>query len=172
MSSSTENPGRIGEFDHFLRSITPKLGDPTYSLLKAHLLFEELLSAYVANLLPHASALSEARLSFAQLLAVARSCSPHLGPEDWRWRAISKLSKMRSMLAHNLEPDRFKQEEQSYIDLIVSSLGTELPDPGHTSVSVVRQGQEQAVYLAVDMATVGLLGSLTGSLGLVPEGEF
>ena len=41
----------------YMRWITPTPGDPTYSLLKAHLLFEELLRTYLAHNLPHADAL-------------------------------------------------------------------------------------------------------------------
>src|SRR5688572_6119426 len=89
--------------ENYLNFITPIPGDPTYSLLKAHLLFEELLRAYLTRTLRHPGALEGARLTFVQLLAVARSCSS-APPDHWCWAAVGKLNKLRNMLSHEAAP--------------------------------------------------------------------
>jgi hypothetical protein len=61
--------------DRFLSTITLQQGDPTFSILKAHLLFEEILRAHLELCLPNPRALAGARLSFAQVLALVRALS-------------------------------------------------------------------------------------------------
>jgi hypothetical protein len=166
MPKRSADRAAVSDYDRLLRSITPRLGDPTYSLLKAHLCFEEILNVYLDAVLPHPSALAGSRLSFAQLLAVARSSSPHLGPDDWQWRALSKLNKLRNMLAHNLAPEKYQREEREFIDLVISELGAPMPSPEFTIEAPPPKDYDQPLYLAVDMAVSGLFGSLTGCLGL------
>jgi hypothetical protein len=156
----------ITDFDRFMKVITPGRADPTYSLLKAHLLFEELLNAYLNSVLRHPVALAEARFTFAELLVVAKASSPHLPPDDWRWVALARLNKLRNLLAHNLEPKQYQKVEEEFIDLVVKGTGIPLP----TSELKVQAGERSAdpMYCAVDMATAGLFASLPIVLGLVP----
>lgn len=79
--------------------------DPTYSILKAHLLVEEPLRLFLARIVPHSSALEGSRLGFAQTLAISTSLCTWLQPDDWIWGMASKLNSLRNDLAHNLEPD-------------------------------------------------------------------
>ena len=51
-------------FDLFVRAITPVGGDPTYTVLKSHLLIEDMLVEYIHRKLPNPKAMRGARLSF------------------------------------------------------------------------------------------------------------
>jgi hypothetical protein len=55
-------------FDRYLKNISPRVGDPTYSVLRAHLLLEELLNEFIAGQVKHPDVLSDIRFSFPQRL--------------------------------------------------------------------------------------------------------
>lgn len=149
-----------------MRWITPQIGDPTYSLLKAHLLFEELLNAYLARSLVHASALQGARLTFAQTLAVAQASSRHLEPKHWVWKAISNLNRIRNSLSHEARPKDLPKKMVDYVEFIVANTKRPLPDPslrtGAGTMSNTPQGHH---FTAVDVATIGLYYTTAGLLG-------
>lgn len=169
MSARQTDGEKFNDDDLFLRCITPGRADPTYSLLKAHLLFEDVLHEYIKSSLPHPESLEDARLTFAQWLAIAKACSTHLDPTDWRWKAIGLLNKLRNLLAHNLEPEKFLEHEQKYIDLILSNTGHTLPPPAAIIRNNDTVAHSQPFYLAVDLVTGVLFTSTTIMLGLVPS---
>ena len=150
--------------DNYLKAITPGKGDSTYSLLKAHLLFEELLRAYLARALPHPQALNGARLTFVQLLAVARSCSTRVPPDNWIWRAMGDLNRLRNMLSHEAQPKAMAEKIEAYVNLIVKNTKGPMPDP-----SVSYGAGERLTYGQVDMATIGLYYFAAGALGFEPD---
>lgn len=151
--------------DGYLRWITPTPGDPTYSLLKAHLLFEELLRAYLARVLPHSSALEGSRLTFVQLLAVTRASSSHLEPDHWIWKAIGDLNKLRNMLSHEARPKAMAERMNAYTKFIVQNAKVPLPQPasGEDGSPLAPSGKH--LYSAVDMVTIGLYYSAAVALG-------
>jgi hypothetical protein len=153
----------------YLERITPTLGDPTYSILKSHLIFEDLLRIYLDNALVHPKALEGARLTFAQLLAVARAVCSEVAPSHWMWKAIGDLNKLRNLLAHNLADGRLAEKMDEYVAFVVTSLDKPLP-PSHVKASdppeVVSALASEPLYLAVDLATVGLYGFASDALGL------
>lgn len=161
----------------YLEWITPKLGDPTYSLLKAHLLFEELLRSYLDRVLPHAKALEGARLTFAQLLAVARACSPHVEPSHWIWSAIGELNKLRNTLSHETRPKALADKIEQYQRLIIENTGRPLPTPIHQSTTdssgkgdpdrndATQNAFNGHLYSSLDLVTVNLYYSTAGALG-------
>lgn len=113
--------------ENYLKFITPTPGDPTYSLLKAHLLFEEVLRAHLSRTLRHPDALEGARLTFVQLLAVARACSS--APADhWCWVAVAKLNKLRNMLSHEAAPKALSEKIGEYVSFVVGQSGAPLPE--------------------------------------------
>lgn len=83
--------------------ITPKKGDPTYSVLRTHLLYEELLRDFIASRFAHPESLNGARLTFVQVLAIAKASATTLEPTDWRWEAVDQLNKLRNLLSHNID---------------------------------------------------------------------
>lgn len=159
------SPMAKNNIDGYLRWITPAPGDPTYSLLKAHLLFEELLRTYLARTLPHASALEGSRLTFVQLLAVAKASSPHLKPDHWIWKAIGDLNKLRNMLSHETRPKAMAEKMDDYTKFIVQHTKVPLPEPDLGSQSSPSASSNKHLYSPADMVTIGLYYSAAGALG-------
>ena len=157
---------RSSDLEYFLRVITPTRHDPTYSLLRAHLLFEEVLNAYLESQLRHPGQLDGQRLSFAQRLAIARACSPHLEPSDWRWEALAKLNQLRNTLAHKLEPTKFESKSKEYVTFIETGLGRPLPSTSSAGSQSPTGNESSARYLDIDMVNAGLFASLPIALGL------
>lgn len=153
----------------YMRWITPTPGDPTYSLLKAHLLFEELLRAYLAHTLPHATALDGARLTFAQLLAVARACSPKVAPDHWIWKGIGDLNKLRNMLAHEAKPKALRERLNEYIEFVENGLKYQLPEASVVAGSPEAARASGHLYSALDLVTFGLYFYATLELGFEIE---
>jgi len=161
----------------YLQWITPKLGDPTYSLLKAHLLFEELLRSYLGRVLPHAKALEGSRLTFVQLLAVARACSIHVEPDHWIWTAIGELNKLRNTLSHETRPKALAEKIEQYQRLIIENTGKPLPPPicqtaanpsGQHDLhrnNAAQDGYDGHIYTSIDLVTINLYYSTAGALG-------
>jgi hypothetical protein len=153
----------------YIQWITPSPGDPTYSLLKAHLLFEELLRSYLGRVLPHAKALEGSRLTFMQLLAVAKACSPHLEPDHWIWRAIGELNKLRNTLSHETKPKALAEKIEQYERLIIEN--TKRPPPSTSGKqkpdhSDANQGSRSGhSYTSIDMVTINLYYSTAKALG-------
>lgn len=146
----------MSNVDEYLQWITPKLGDPTYSILKAHLLFEELLHSHLQQVLPYANALKGARLSFVQLLAVAKASCADISPDHWIWKAIGDLNKLRNMLAHEAQPKDFFERINKYTEFITEKAKCTLPEPefsiGESEVPPIGM----RLYSACDLATIVL----------------
>lgn len=156
------NPG------NYLNWITPQPGDSTYSILKAHLLFEELLNSYLGRQLPHVSALQGARLSFSQSLSMAQASSTHLPPEHWIWSAINSLNKIRNSLSHEVKPRDLPDKIKSYVDFVLANTGRPLPEPAcrhyHVDPPLGSKGVGH-VYAAIDMVTIDLYYAAVIELG-------
>ena len=151
---------------NYMRWITPGVGDPTYSLLKAHLLFEELLNSYLARTLAHSSALKGARLTFAQTLALARASSRHIEPEHWVWKAISDLNRIRNSLSHEARPKDLPQKMSEYVAFVVSNTKRPLPEPAiRVSADDVQSAAQGHCFTAADLATIGLYYTAASLLG-------
>lgn len=150
----------------YVEFITPKIGDPTLTLLKSHLLFEELLRRYLAKVLPNSDALDGARLTFAQLLAVARASSPTVSPEHWVWKAMGDLNKLRNSLSHEIKPDAFAAKADAYMRFVLEKQNASLPPPaGRVGLSRQSPGVSSYGFTKIDMVTAGLHGFVAGLLG-------
>jgi hypothetical protein len=83
--------------------------DELTALLKSHLLIEELLRDFCGRSVGHPKYLRDARLSFKQILNLARSIYTLNVPRlDWTWGAVNSLNTMRNLMAHAIEPDEKK----------------------------------------------------------------
>ncbi|WP_334189441.1 hypothetical protein [Noviherbaspirillum sp.] len=149
----------------YLRWITPKPVDPTYSVLKAHLLLEELLRAFLAKTLPHPEVLRGARLTFGQLLAVARSCCTSVSPDHWMWKAIADLNKLRNMLSHEVEPKDLAEKISEYADFVALQSKTPFPEPTLGKGENIPPNFDQPLFGLVDIATLGLYIQAAAKLG-------
>lgn len=153
----------------FVRWITPLAGDPTYSLLKAHLLFEELLRAYIARMLPHAEALQGGRFSFSQLLLIAKASSIHAEPGHWVWRAMSELNKIRNMLSHESAPKDISIRLERYAKISIEGCGVPLPAADSVNTATEDRSNSLHRFTRVEMATVGLYYYTASLLGFNVE---
>jgi len=149
----------------YLHWISPKPGDPTYSLLKAHLLLEDLLRAYLAKTLPHPEALKDARLTFVQLLAVARSCCIAAPPDHWMWKAIADLNKLRNMLSHEAAPKDLARKITEYAKFVATQSKVPFPPPESSNAGCGLSTSGQHLFGLADIATLGLYIEATSNLG-------
>ena len=154
--------------ENYINYITPKPGDPTYSILKAHLLFEELLRAFLSRTLPHPEALEGSRLTFLQLLSVAQACSAAQN-NHWCWIGLKKLNKLRNMLSHETTPKDLADKTNDYVKFITDNSGIPLPAPPTTSSP---SNSAQHGYLSVDLVTVGLYYYFSNTLGFDTSSAF
>ena len=150
--------------------ITPNVSDPTYSILKSHLLFEELLMDFVERQVAHPKFLENAKLSFSQLLSLSRASSKLMAPDGWEWDAIAQLNSLRNLLAHNIEPKAVIDRTNRLIDLIVNKFGVPFPQGIPLSQSKTIQSestpQESSIrYRAIDVALSGLYAGMAVNLG-------
>jgi hypothetical protein len=160
--SSIPSESHVASFERFLSTITQRFGDPTFSILKAHLLFEEMLRGYLERRLPNPKALVGARLTFAQVLALVRCLQPP-GPDDWQWEAVAKLNSLRNQFSHHLKPDERDAKIGEYITFVTSRYDEPLPQPaGSSSVPPSTGGP---FYQAIDMVNAKLFGSIGARLG-------
>ncbi|WP_144007160.1 hypothetical protein [Pelomonas sp. KK5] len=83
--------------------LLPETDDVTLTVLKGHLVVEELLYAIAEEHLENPQYLSKARLSFAQLLYVVRALNFIPLPEE-AWQGMVELNALRNALAHKLQP--------------------------------------------------------------------
>lgn len=142
----------------YVQWVTPKFGDPTYTLIRAHLKFEQLFNQYLDRKLPYSKALEGARFSFSQKVALARALATELEPSDWRWTAVGKLNKLRNLLAH--EPHSgVKKEIDQYTEFCVQNSGVPLPGNDLKGVKAAIESRHN-VFLAVDLVTAVLYGAL------------
>ena len=150
----------------YLAWITPTPGDPTYTLLRAHLIFEQLLDTFLKRTLVHPGALTDARFTFAQKLAISRAVASGIAPSDWTWQAVVRLNKIRNTLAHSPGP-KLSMALHEYVEYCVKHSGSPMPaaDSRSFPMASTSPSHESATYTAADMATVGLYIRLASRLG-------
>ena len=152
--------------DFYISYITPRPNDSTYSVLKAHLLFEEMLRGYLRVKLPSAAALDGARLSFSQRLALCRSLTPVEQVQSWLWTGVEKLNTLRNYLAHGAGNKDLEKEIDKYVKFFVDEADAPLPEPkGNPASSNPSMQSKSPNYLAVDMVTIRMYYLLAAELG-------
>ena len=105
----------------------PQAHDPTFLVLKAHLLCEELLRDFIAKQSKHPTALNGARLTFSQLLKLAQAFASTLDPNDWRCRALTELNRLRNSMAHEFEADSAEVIIQRFVGIVIPEVGGDFP---------------------------------------------
>ena len=100
----------------------PKNGDVELTILKCHLLIEELLYIIIVKKADNTNYVESANLRFIQKMYLARAFTKS-GIESWVWGAIKKLNKTRNELAHGLSTDEIKTEYESFIKVVESATG-------------------------------------------------
>lgn len=148
-------------FTYFVDAFTPSRFDLTYSILKAHLLLEELLRDFVMRELRHPEVLNGARLTFTQLVALAKAMTDALDPDSWHWECVITVNKLRNQLAHQLEAPTINHQLDELIDRFHKSLKLPVPDQRLGSGEVVSAHRARAVGLTL----LGLYSVLADRLG-------
>lgn len=106
-----------------------KTTDTETLIIKAHLLCERFLYQYVESRIKTSKQLHEARLSFRQLLRLARSY--HQKSEmQWLWECLDKLNSIRNTYAHKLETESLNHLIDDFSKIVAirfKTLGHEEP---------------------------------------------
>lgn len=97
--------------DLFDKHFSHKL-DEQSAVLKAHLLIEGVIRDFAYSSVPNPEHLRGIRLTFQQIVGIARSLIFLKGAGiDRYWDMIDHLNKLRNLMAHELEPDQGKQDK-------------------------------------------------------------
>lgn len=102
--------------------------EPTLLVLKAHLLAEESLYSFIERLAFRPKMVSDARLTFAQLLALARAFHVYSADDWWCWSALQKLNSLRNHLAHNFTPANLDKRIIEFAQFVVDSMTKGKPE--------------------------------------------
>ncbi|QKE63317.1 hypothetical protein HNE05_08055 [Aquipseudomonas campi] len=84
-----------------LMEVLPKNGDTELTLLKCHLLSEEVLTKIISNAFKNPKYLNDARLTFSQKIKLARATG-EANHAVWVWKALDLLNQARNELSHTL----------------------------------------------------------------------
>jgi hypothetical protein len=114
----------FNSFDRF-REHLPVGKDDEVLILKGHLLVERLLERFHEQNLANARPLAQARLNFAQKLAIAAALRAS-ADDEWLWEAIGALNSLRNDLAHQLPSAKRHALQERFLQLIEAS--PELPE--------------------------------------------
>ena len=78
--------------------------DTTTVILNTHLLLESIMYKFVQSKVVSTQFLDEARLTFYQILNIAKSfrSDDQIKQEQWMWELIEFLNRLRNKLAHNI----------------------------------------------------------------------
>ncbi len=121
MSEQKLSPEDEQALERYNRLLAPDTSDPTLSLLKAHLLIEEALFEYIATRVKHRNHLESAKLTFSQTYAIARALSFY--PDDWVWKGVKDLNRLRNRLAHHPEVVGFDESIEDLSTFVIASVG-------------------------------------------------
>lgn len=112
---STKTYGGVS-IDGIIRYLThlPKSGDVELTLLKTHLLIEELLTYILEKKCVKPGYMKKARLTFAQKISMARAMS-EISESSWVWGALKKLNDARNSLSHKLDHEVIQEEIADFV---------------------------------------------------------
>lgn len=89
--------------------------DETIVVLRSHLVVETLLWRYLEWRLPNSGALSDARMSFMQLVSLSAALqSPKRNAR--LWETLKQLNSLRNQLAHDLDEKRYVQLRTNFLE--------------------------------------------------------
>ena len=100
----------------------PENGDKELSLLKCHLLVEELLTLIIERNMKRPEFLQDINLSFHHKLVLAQGFTGG-SRHEWVWKAIAALSVARNALAHNLDKKVVDEKLEKFMNCVESVEG-------------------------------------------------
>ena len=93
--------------------------DKELAILKCHLMVEEALREYCSAVIADPDELKKAKLSFQQLLHLAKALSANDLNKQWLWDAIHQLNQLRNKLAHALSAAESASNREKELMLIL-----------------------------------------------------
>ena len=153
------------QLDRLVQHFRPSEKDPTYLVLKAHLVAEELLIEFLMRQASSSKHISEARFSFSQLISLSKAFHQFCDDEWWVWGGLKKLNSLRNLLAHNLEPKDLTERIVDFSVFVANAIGV-------TSDSEIGEAYEKLATTGTHpflLALVALHMSLSTRLGFDPE---
>ena len=136
--------------EHFLTTLSQTI-DPTLTVLRSHLLLEELLWRGIAAAVPYPEHLDSLRLNFARLISLFKALYGDGGNDKQRtWTFLSRLNTLRNNLAHNIDVPQL----EATMDELTASMAV--------SVSTRREPTHRRAYLFT--LAVGFVGGQVGSV--------
>lgn len=147
-------PEVLQSIDRF-REEMESVDEVAHVLLKGHLLLEEAMSAILEQYVFHRQHLTQAHLSFAQKLSLARSLCLRKN-EFAEWQVIAAINVLRNDLAHRLNsPDRAKKMavvKEIYLREVA----------GHARIEEVKTQPDAAVLFNACAHCAGFLATFRG----------
>lgn len=119
----------LSPFFRFMKTL-PKSGDVELTLLKCHLLIEEVLTEIIAKEFNNHAYVYDARLSFSQKIHLTRA-STELRHAPWIWQALKLLNQARNELSHNLTSHEIEKKLEKFI-VHVKAHNKEMPEDGYS----------------------------------------
>lgn len=116
----------LSDFTRFLAHM-PINGDTALSILKGHLLIEELIWQLICQKVDSPEALKGTRFNFEQQICLARALIRGKA-NSWEWEAASALNKIRNQLAHRLQPADLEAKLDSFCSLVAANCFPVTPD--------------------------------------------
>jgi hypothetical protein len=115
-SFEPSNAWKATDFGRFTMGMA-KLEDEHLHIMRGHLLIEERLRELISTQIKNPDALIEARLTFNQLLCIAKALYWETGSE-WLWEGIMKLNNIRNSLSHKLMIENYDRDVDAFLRLI------------------------------------------------------
>ena len=97
--------------------VLPKSGDKELTLLKVHLVIEEVLTLLIQKNCINEKYVNEARLQFNQKVKLARAFNEIHGA-DWIWKALQLLNKARNHMSHNLTEQELASKVGAFTEYV------------------------------------------------------
>jgi len=151
--------------ERLVRFLNPATEDPTYLVLKAHLLAEEVLYRFIESQAHRPGHLIDARLGFAQLVALCRSFHRFSKEDWWVWAALKKLNSLRNLLAHSLEPKDLQNRIVDFSVFVADAIGATTDSEIGKEYEHLATGGTHPFILAL----VALHMTICTTLGFDPE---
>lgn len=103
------------DYARFFTGMT-EVEDDHLHIMRGHLLIEERLRELINQKFKNPDALIEARLTFNQLLCIAKAFYWEKGSE-WLWEGITKLNNIRNSLSHKVMNKNYDRDVDAFLRL-------------------------------------------------------
>lgn len=118
--------GLFAESALLLKHLPHHEEEPALLILKAHLIVEASLRAYVDRRLPNPAEFTHRKFSYSQIVVLCRSLAP-LNSSKWIFEAAKMLNDARNKYAHELDSSDIPQTLEALLNVIEPNLKNPVP---------------------------------------------